>query len=314
LFQTEYSRGGDVEPFSVALNLARHIHNSLVHEGVCSFFYFNLFWGEEFGLVTLDFPWQANPGYTINHVYYAFKQYSAFTDPGWHRVEASTDSTGLRISAFKSDDDTELSVVIINVSDIDIDLSLSLGGFSPDSSRVYRTSETEHTKYSGTFDESQPLALASQTITTVSLAGSYSPEIPSIETFETGDFSSVNWEFSGYANWFVTSEERNSGNHSAQAGSIEDNESSALKVTLDCLSGDVSFFCKVSSESGFDCLYFYIDGVKQDQWSGEQRWIQVSFPVTTGTRTFEWTYTKDGSESGGDDTAWIDDIIFPKPL
>ncbi len=314
LFQTEYSGGSDIESISTALNLACHMHNSLVHEGVCSYFHWSLFWGEEGGLVTLDFPWSGNPGYTINLIYYAFKQYSAFTDPGWHRVEASTDSRGLRISAFKSDGDTELSVVIINVSDVDINLTLSLGGFSPDSSRVYRTSETEHTKYSGTFDESQPLALAPQTITTVSLTGSYSPEIPSIEAFETGDFSSVSWEFSGDANWLVTSEERNSGNHSAQAGSIEDNESSTLEVTLDCFSGDISFYCKVSSESDFDYLYFYIDGVKQDQWSGERDWIQVSFPVTTGTRTFKWTYTKDGSESGGDDTAWIDDIIFPQPL
>ncbi|HUU19948.1 MAG TPA: hypothetical protein VMW72_22540 [Sedimentisphaerales bacterium] len=314
LFQTEYSRGGNEKPFSVALNTARHIHNSLVHEGVCSYFYFNLFWGEEFGLVTLDFPWQANPSYTINHTYYAFKQYTAFTDPGWYRVEASTDSSGLRISAFKSDNDTELSVVIINVSDIDIDLTLSLGGFSPDSSRVYRTSETEHTKYSGTFDESQPLALAPQTITTVSLTGSYSPVIPSIEEFETGDFSSVSWKFSGDANWFVTSEERNSGTYSARAGSIEDDERSTLRVELDCTSGEISFYCKVSSESSYDCLNFYIDGVEQDEWSGEQDWIQISFPVTMGTRTFEWTYSKDGSESGGDDTAWIDDIIFPKPL
>jgi len=311
LFQTEYSRGGDVEPFSVALNLARHIHNSLVHEGVCSFFYFNLFWGEEFGLVTLDFPWQANPGYTINHVYYAFKQYTAFTDPGWYRVEASTDSTGLRISAFKSDDDTELSVVIINVSDIDIDLTLSLGGFSPDSSRVYRTSETEHTKYSGTFDESQPMELPPQTITTISLTGSYSPVIPSIEEFETGDFSSFIWELSGDADWIVTSEERNSGTYSARAGSIEDDELSTLRVELDCTSSEVSFYCKVSSESDYDYLRFYIDGVEQDKWSGEQDWFQVSYPVTAGRKTFEWTYSKDSSASEGDDTAWIDDIAFP---
>jgi hypothetical protein len=33
--------------------------------------------------------------------------------------------------------------------------------------------------------------------------------------------------------------------------------------------------------------------------------------VTAGTRTFEWTYSKDGSESIDDDTAWIDDIVFP---
>jgi hypothetical protein len=33
--------------------------------------------------------------------------------------------------------------------------------------------------------------------------------------------------------------------------------------------------------------------------------------VKEGRRTFEWTYSKDDSTSDGDDTAWIDDIVFP---
>ncbi|MFB0524364.1 MAG: carbohydrate binding domain-containing protein [Phycisphaerae bacterium] len=313
LFQTEYSCLCDVTPFSVALNLARHMHNSLVHEGVCSFFYWDLFWGEEGGLVTLDFPWQDNPGYKVNHIYYAFKQYSAFTDPGWHRVEASTNSTGLRISAFKSEDDTELSIVIINVSDIDIDLALSLGCFSPDSSRVYRTCETEYTQYLGAFDESQSLTLPSESITTVSLIGSYSPNILSVEGFETGDFSSFDWESFGDEIWSVTSGERNSGTYSAKAGSIGDGENSTLKVTLDCVSGDISFYYKVSSELRWDFLRFYMDGVKQGEWSGEEDWTQISFPVLAGQRTFTWVYSKDESSSDGDDSAWIDDIVFPVP-
>jgi len=51
--------------------------------------------------------------------------------------------------------------------------------------------------------------------------------------------------------------------------------------------------------------------VKKDEWSGTQNWAQVSFPVTAGTRTFKWTYSKDGSLSSGSDTAWIDDIEYP---
>jgi glucuronoarabinoxylan endo-1,4-beta-xylanase len=169
LFQSEYSRGSGEEPVEVALNLARHIHNSLVHEGVCSFFYWDLFWGEEGGLVSLDNPWRSGAGYTINHTYYAFKQYSAFTDPGWVRVAAATDSSNLRVSAFVSADGIELSVVIINVSDGDIDLSLSLEAFEPVESGVYRTSETENAAYVGSFDASQPLMLPGRTITTISL-------------------------------------------------------------------------------------------------------------------------------------------------
>ena len=262
--------------------------------------------------MTIDNPWQGNPGYTINHIYYAFKQYSAFTDPGWHRIKASTDSTGLRISAFKNQDDTKLSIVIINVSEVDTDLTLSLGGFSTDSSGIYRTSETEHSKYSGTFDESRPLSIRPKTITTISLTGTYSPALsPMEEDFETGDFSVFDWRRYDSENWNITSQESNSGEYCARAGSIDDEESSALSIRLDCISGDINFYRKVSSERDCDFLEFYIDGARQNKWSGEKDWAQVSFPVEEGTRTFKWIYSKDSSISRGSDTAWIDDIVFP---
>jgi len=131
------------------------------------------------------------------------------------------------------------------------------------------------------------------------------------EGFETGDFSRFNWVFSGNVNWTVTSGQMNSGNYSAKAGSISDDEYTTLEITLDCVSGDISFYCKVSSESGYDYLNFHIDNEEKGKWSGEQEWEQVSFPVTAGTRTFTWTYSKDGSSSRGSDTAWLDDIVFP---
>jgi hypothetical protein len=68
---------------------------------------------------------------------------------------------------------------------------------------------------------------------------------------------------------------------------------------------------KVSSEQQWDYLKFYIDGAEKDRWSGEQDWLQVSFPVTAGTRTFEWIYEKDVMMSEGSDTVWLDDIVFP---
>ena len=136
-------------------------------------------------------------------------------------------------------------------------------------------------------------------------------ETPTSPGFETGDFGGLPWEHSGNATWDISSAEKNSGNYSAQAGSIGDDETSALSIRLDCIFGDVSFYYKVSSERDCDFLKFYIDGARQDKWSGEKDWIQVSFPVEEGTRTFEWIYSKDSSISGGSDTAWIDDIVFP---
>lgn len=132
-----------------------------------------------------------------------------------------------------------------------------------------------------------------------------------IEDFETNDFSKFPWMHGGDANWGTTRQKKHSGVYSAKAGAIADEERSSLQVTLDCVTGNITFYRKVSSESGCDSLKFYIDGVEQDNWSGEEDWAEVSFHVTQGSKTFEWTYLKDSSVSEGEDTAWIDDIVFP---
>jgi thioredoxin 1 len=132
-----------------------------------------------------------------------------------------------------------------------------------------------------------------------------------VEDFETNDFSKFAWSSSGEQSWEITRSERHSGFFSAKAGLIEDFESSTLQVSIDCVSGDITFYYKVSSEPRHDQLIFKIDGVEKGSWSGEEGWSEARFAVNEGTRTFEWTYSKDGSDSEGEDTAWIDDIIFP---
>ena len=131
------------------------------------------------------------------------------------------------------------------------------------------------------------------------------------EDFETNDFSKFPWVHAGDEGWSTTQQQKHSGIYSARSDSIGRGERSSLHVTLNCVTGNITFYRKVSSESGCDFLTFYIDGAEQDKWSGEDDWAEVSFPVTEGRRTFEWTYSKDSSVSEGDDTAWIDDIVFP---
>ena len=131
------------------------------------------------------------------------------------------------------------------------------------------------------------------------------------EDFESGDFSQFPWEHSGNAIWTVTSQEQNTGLFCAESGSISHNDSTTLEVTLQCVSGNITFYRKVSCEPNFDQLTFFIDGVQQDAWSGEMEWAEVSFAVIEGARTFSWTYSKDNSASRGNDTACIDDIDFP---
>jgi len=133
-----------------------------------------------------------------------------------------------------------------------------------------------------------------------------------IEDWETGDFSKFPWEFSGNANFSVVTESPYEGAFCAKSGDISDNQTSSLLLTAYISSpGTISFYRKVSSESSWDYLRFYIDGSLQDQWSGTVAWGQVSYSVTSGEHTFEWMYYKDGSVSTGSDCAWVDYIILP---
>lgn len=138
----------------------------------------------------------------------------------------------------------------------------------------------------------------------------FTESVSAVEDFETNDFSQFPWNSYGDKSWETTRSERHSGFFSARSGSIEDGESSTLEISLDCVSGYITFYRKVSSELRWDYLMFKIDGVEQESWSGDEDWAEISFPVDEGIRTFEWTYSKDNSVSEGDDAAWIDDIVF----
>ncbi|MBS3768245.1 MAG: hypothetical protein KGY75_09050, partial [Candidatus Cloacimonetes bacterium] len=131
------------------------------------------------------------------------------------------------------------------------------------------------------------------------------------EGFETGDFTAMDWNMSGNADWIITSTSPYQGDYCAQSGDIDHNQTTELSVNLDVYAGEISFYRKVSSESSYDFLQFYVDGVIQGQWSGNIGWSEVSVPVTAGNHTFKWVYEKDSYVSSGQDCGWIDEITFP---
>lgn len=132
-----------------------------------------------------------------------------------------------------------------------------------------------------------------------------------LEDWETGDFSSFQWEGDG-SEWFVTEQDPYEGLYCVQSAGIGHGEQSSLELEYEVgTSGTLSFFKRVSSESNYDYLRFFIDGVEQDSWSGEEAWSMEEYEVTEGLHTFKWEYDKDGSVSSGSDAAWVDYIIFP---
>jgi hypothetical protein len=147
----------------------------------------------------------------------------------------------------------------------------------------------------------------------VMLESYYIPVGRSVEDFESGDFNAFDWHHGSIVTaWEVVTDNPYEGTYCAKSSYIDNNETSVLSISLDiAIEGEVSFYYKVSSESNWDWFSFKIDGMEQNKWSGEIGWTQASFPLTQGTHTLEWNYTKDGSFSSGSDCAWIDNVVFP---
>jgi glucuronoarabinoxylan endo-1,4-beta-xylanase len=165
LMQTEYEHSTGVWPD--ALNVAWLLHNSLTIENVSVYLYWDLFWPTN-ALITIPSP--SGSTYTLTSDYYGFKHFSGFVHQGWQRVGAST-SLGnlgnLRVSAFKSPDNQQLSIVIINLAYQAYNLTLNVEGFQSDSSAIYRTSETERMAYIGPFYQEGMLMLPERSIVTI---------------------------------------------------------------------------------------------------------------------------------------------------
>ncbi len=114
-------------------------------------------------------------------------------------------------------------------------------------------------------------------------------------------------------NWTRDNSTAFDGTYSMRSAVIGNNGITAMQITLNvAYTGVISFARKVSSESGYDFLKFYIDDVEKGSWSGNVDWAEVSYAVTAGSHTFKWEYRKDANTIGGSDCAWVDNVVFPQ--
>lgn len=135
-----------------------------------------------------------------------------------------------------------------------------------------------------------------------------------VDGFESGDLGGLNWQLIGDLSWGISENTAYEGDFSAASPvDLADSETSGLSIRTLVSEGEASFQLKVSSESGYDFLRFYVDDVEMGAWSGEVGWSRYSIAVNEGEHVFRWEYSKDASVSEGDDRAWIDNVILPRP-
>ena len=93
----------------------------------------------------------------------------------------------------------------------------------------------------------------------------------------------------------------------------QDSTVSTMQLVLDMEAGDkLVFDWRVSSESNYDMLGFYVNGTQNgSRISGETDWATITYTAaTSGTFTFQWRYEKDYSVSRNDDCGYVDNVRF----
>ena len=132
------------------------------------------------------------------------------------------------------------------------------------------------------------------------------------EDFESGDFSMMDWYFEGELPWVITDQNPHSGQYCAKSGDIDNHQYSRMFVETEIREdGVMSFFYKFSTKPIRDYFRFYIDGHLETFGSGEQDWTQFSTDITAGEHTFMWSYERGLNGGSGDNSVWVDDIVFP---
>lgn len=132
-----------------------------------------------------------------------------------------------------------------------------------------------------------------------------------IEDFENSNISSM-WDNNFAAPWVIDDVISYSGSQSLRSGSIGHDETTDISTThYSPVDYNISFYYKVSTEDSYDFFKFYIDGELKNTWSGNVEWSLAEYEVEAGTHTYRWEYTKDFSESSGNDCVWIDYVWFP---
>lgn len=137
--------------------------------------------------------------------------------------------------------------------------------------------------------------------------------------FNTGNFSQFPFENNSEHPWLITTRELSpTGTYDycmMSGNSGIGSSSSAISATHTFnANGYICFDAKCNGEgqgSGWDKCIFYIDGEGQFSY-GERgdEWIPFFFPVTAGTHTFMWEYSKDSTVNPDGDAFFVDNIMF----
>lgn len=113
----------------------------------------------------------------------------------------------------------------------------------------------------------------------------------------------------GNANWYVDSAVYHTAPNALRSGVITHNQTSRIDLVNPGVRGNLTFYWRTSSESNYDWLTFYINGIFQERISGNNSFVERTYEIYPGDTVY-WIYSKDGSVSSFNDAGYLDSFSF----
>ncbi|MEM0449148.1 MAG: C1 family peptidase [Methanomassiliicoccales archaeon] len=130
---------------------------------------------------------------------------------------------------------------------------------------------------------------------------------PSVSFSSALDTPGLSFTSHGEARWVAVNHTYYKGGYSAQSGCIPDKAASSLQSVISGASS-VSFYWKVSSQSGKDLLRFYVDDGLQGSISGNVEWTKFSISISPTVHVLRWEFVHDEDDCAYADAGWVDAV------
>ncbi|MFI9845073.1 fibronectin type III domain-containing protein [Nonomuraea sp. NPDC051941] len=115
-------------------------------------------------------------------------------------------------------------------------------------------------------------------------------------------------------NWARATDQKFSGSWSLKSATISDNGTTSCVMTVPAGAKTISFRVKVSTEGSdanpYDPFIFLIGSTETYKKAGEVDWHMPGTYALGNATQVTFRYTRDGSQPGGSNAVWIDDVVF----
>jgi glucuronoarabinoxylan endo-1,4-beta-xylanase len=151
-------------------NTALFIQTALTKANSSGYIYWKLVWstpssGTDAGMVSIT----PSGAYTVTPFFHLIKHFSKHIDAGYKRIDASTPSSDLSVSAFKSVAGDKITVIIVNKGSASVTIDPTLTGKTITAIEGYRSKEGSYYQTIDGLTPDKNIELLAQSITTLVL-------------------------------------------------------------------------------------------------------------------------------------------------